>query len=72
MTKDPLEALPPRAQVGRIIKESTVKQGSLDPALVVGILAHKGIEIDDPELFRDVAESVLDHHGLLEEGDDDA
>ena len=49
MTDPKLIDLPPRARVGYILRESTVKQGELTPSIVAGILRHKRLDVSDDE-----------------------
>lgn len=70
---DPLEDLPPRAQVGYVLKHSTVKQGELTPATVVGMLVAKGVTVRDAGNMRDLANEVMKHspHVEWDGGEDD-
>lgn len=65
MNTPALEELPPRAQIGYVLKYGNVTHGELTPSNVVGILHAKGVlETDNIDNYRDLASEVMEHHGL--------
>lgn len=60
---DPLEELPPRAQIGAVLKEYDGTE--LDPSTVVGILVGKGVTVHDASEMRELAADVMRHRGLI-------
>lgn len=65
MTDPDITELPPRAQVGYVLKHSTVTAGDLTPGMIVTILRGKGVAIDDEAEMLEIAEDVLIRRGLI-------
>lgn len=63
-----LEDLPPRARVGYVLNNATIKVGELTPEMVVTVLRGKGVTIESEAEMRELAADVMRHRGLI--GDD--
>lgn len=60
-----LDEIPPRAQVGYVLNNATIKQGELEPGMVVTVLKGKGVTIESEKEMLETAEDVMQHRGLI-------
>lgn len=62
-----LTEIPPRAQVGYVLNNATVKIGELTPEMIVTVLRGKGVRIESDAEMIEIAEAVMQHRGLIED-----
>lgn len=60
-----LNEIPPKAQVGYVLNNATVKQGDLEPDMVVAVLRGKGVDFDSEAEMLEAAHDVMEHRGLI-------